>query len=341
MCNCGNNGCGGCGGVSLPAGPAGPNGLNAFTFTTASFVQPTLATAAITIQVSGLGQYTGLWATVGQWIFIEGAGTFVVTARTPTSITIDVPNAAIEALNNAIRTLGQTVIAGKAVSPSGVQGVQGIPGAPGTNGTNATELIAYRINPLVVVPTGASTYTDLLSSAVTIPANSWSANNDVVKLVFIAMGTVGSGSPNFSIHCQYSFRIVINGVPIETTNFAAVMGIIGRNAMLMEVDLIGTMNGGFVDVYLHKQQQAVGGGKFGTEFDFTAGSAYQFQQNSSGGSVVSNTSSGLFSGSIGSINPTINNTLKIDGAYFLIGGGGTNLKELTVPYLRVSVHKAP
>jgi hypothetical protein len=240
MCNCGNNGCGGCGGVSLPAGPAGPNGLNAFTFTTASFDQPTLATAAITIQVSGLGQYTGLWATVGQWIFIEGAGTFVVTARTPTSITIDVPNAAIAALNNAITTLGQPVTAGKAVSPSGVQGAQGIQGVPGTNGTNAVELLAYRVisPPIVTPPLGV--YTDMLSSAVNIPANSWIATGDVVRVSFIAMGTVGTaGAPNN--YRTYSFRVVIGGVVVHTLAVAWQNSKSGVNSMNFEIDFIGVV----------------------------------------------------------------------------------------------------
>ena len=341
MCNCGNNGCGGCGGVSLPAGPAGPNGLNAFTFTTASFAQPYLADPAIVVPVSGLGQYTGLWATVGQWIFIEGAGTFVVTARTPTSITIDVPNAAIAALNNAITTLGQPVTAGKAVSPSGIQGATGATGPAGSDGTNASELIAYRITPPVMVPPGSGTYPDLLASAVTIPANSWNTTGDVVKLVFIAMGTTGTNTATIGTdYVTYQFRIVINGVPIETTATAAIIGKTGLNAMLMEIDLIGIMNGGFVDIYKHKQQTLQGGGVFGAPNNFTVGSTYSFG-NSTFFNNITAQASGIFPGLLGSVNPTVNNTLKIDGTFYNVGTGGTNLRELVVPYLKVSVHKAP
>jgi hypothetical protein len=345
MCNCGNNGCGGnCGGVSLPAGPAGPSGLNAFTFTTASFAQPAFGASAITVSVSGLGQYTGLWATVGQWIFIEEAGTFIVTARTPTSISIQVPSAAIETLNNAIETIGNTVSTNQSVSPSGIQGVQGIQGAPGTNGTNASELIAYRITPPVMVPPGSGTYPDLLASAVTIPANSWNSTGDVVKLVFIAMGTIGTNTATIGTdYVTYQFRIVINGVPIETTATAAIVGKTGLNAMLMEIDLIGIMNGGFVDIYKHKQQTLQGGGVFGAPNNFTVGSTYSFG-NSTFLNTITAQASGIFPGLLGSVNPTVNNTLKIDGTFYnigLLGTGGTNLKELVVPYLKVSVHKAP
>lgn len=337
MCNCGNNGCGGCGGVSLPAGPAGPNGLNAFTFTTASFVQPTLATAAIVVPVSGLGQYTGLWATVGQWIFIEGAGTFVVTARTPTSITIDVPNAAIAALNAAIAAFGSTVTAGKAVSPSGIQGATGATGPAGSNGTNASELIAYRIiAPPIVVPAASGVYTDLLSSAVTIPANSWNATGDVIKLEFIAMGTIGTGSTT-ATYLNFSFRIIINGVAIETTNQFSMEGRTNRNSMFMEIDLIGVMGSPFT-VLSHKKSINVAYGEYGAPNNFTANSQYQHRQPL--GTATYNASTGLATAST-SIDPTVSNTLKIDGAYFEVGGGGTNVRELVVPYLRVSLHKAP
>ena len=337
MCNCGNNGCGGCGGVSLPAGPAGPNGLNAFTFTTASFVQPTLATAAIVVPVSGLGQYTGLWATVGQWIFIEGAGTFVVTARTPTSITIDVPNAAIAALNAAIAAFGSTVTAGKAVSPSGIQGATGATGAPGTNGTNASELIAYRIiTPPIVVPVASGVYTDMLLNPVNIPANSWNATGDVIKLEFIAMGTAGTG-PTASTYLNFSFRIIINGVAIETTNPLAMEGRINKNSMFMEIDLIGFMGSPFT-VLSHKKSVNVAYGEYGFSTNFTANSQYRHIKPT--GTATYDASIGLATAST-SIDPTVSNTLKIDGAYFEVGGGGTNVRELVVPYLKVSLHKAP
>jgi hypothetical protein len=340
MCNCGNNGCGGnCGGVSLPAGPAGPSGLNAFTFTTASFAQPAFGASAITVSVSGLGQYTGLWATVGQWIFIEEAGTFIVTARTPTSISIQVPSAAIETLNNAIETIGNTVSTNQSVSPSGVQGVQGIQGAPGTNGTNASELIAYRIAQTPQVPSSPGTFIDLLDTPVTIPANTWNTTGDLVKLVFVVMGTSGTVLSNFD-YIQYGFRIVINGTPIDTLVMGAAVGKPSLNGLLMEVDLIGVMNGGFVDIYKHKQQQLRGYGSLGTDINFTAGAAYIFMQDPSI-SVWSTASYGLGVGLLGSVNPTVSNTIKIDGAYGVVGTGGTNVRELAVGYLRASVHKAP
>jgi hypothetical protein len=123
---------------------------------------------------------------------------------------------------------------------------------------------------------------------------------------------------------------VVNGTPIDTMVVGSISGRPWLNALLVEVDLIGVMNGGFVDIYKHKQQQMRGLGiSNGIDTNFTAGGSYGFAQIPSI-SVFTTASYGLQVGLLGSINPTVSNTIKIDGTYGVIGTGGTNIKELAI-----------
>ena len=61
--------CENCGNVTLPNGSNGLNGFNAFTVTTSSFILPAVS-ASVNIAVSASGQYTGIWASLGQVIYI-------------------------------------------------------------------------------------------------------------------------------------------------------------------------------------------------------------------------------------------------------------------------------
>lgn len=101
--------------VNIP-GPEGENGndgaagLNAFSITTADFDVPNVGDN-VTVLVGDSS-----WATVGQNVFIQGAGTFSVVSK---------PGAAsmtLEYLNYAGNThSGETISSGAGVSPAGTQ----------------------------------------------------------------------------------------------------------------------------------------------------------------------------------------------------------------------------
>jgi len=98
-------------GFSGQDGTNGTNGVNSFSTLTASFVQPNVAPAAgnsVTISVS-----SSSWMALGQSVFVEQAGFFVVTAiNSTTSITVS--------LKSTAGVLpGQTVTSGRKVSPAG------------------------------------------------------------------------------------------------------------------------------------------------------------------------------------------------------------------------------
>ena len=100
-----------------PRGPAGPTGataaaptagINAFTTLTASFVMPALGVSVVlTVAASG-------WMAVGQTIFIETAGQFVVDAvLSPTSVRV------LRAAFSDNPATSTVIASGKKVSPSG------------------------------------------------------------------------------------------------------------------------------------------------------------------------------------------------------------------------------
>lgn len=92
------------------AGADGAPGVNSFTLTTADFTVPNIGDS-VTIQVGNSS-----WATTGQNVFIQGAGTFQITAK---------PGAAsmtLQYLNYGGNThAGETITAGAQVSPAGTQ----------------------------------------------------------------------------------------------------------------------------------------------------------------------------------------------------------------------------
>lgn len=107
------------------AGAAGANGVNAFTTTTADFVVPAIS-ANVTVQVAN-----NSWMTVGQNVFIEGAGTFeVVSKATTTSVTLTY----LDYDSNTAST--NNITSGAQVSPGGLQPTTPLTIAEG--GTNAS-----------------------------------------------------------------------------------------------------------------------------------------------------------------------------------------------------------
>lgn len=112
------------------AGAAGTNGLNAYTTTTAGFTMP-----AVSSNVS-VAVVASAWATVGQVVFVQGAGHFTVNS---------VPDATHLSLTNlgyAGNAAPTTPIAGSQnVSPAGLKGVDGSSGTPPTlNSLSPTNL---------------------------------------------------------------------------------------------------------------------------------------------------------------------------------------------------------
>jgi len=129
-----SDGCGDCGDLTLGTGPAGLDGQNAFTQTTADFTQPSSG-GDVTVNVSALGQLTGLFAQIGQVLFITGGGYYTVVSSTATVLVLTNLGYA----GNAAPAAVVSFPAG--VSPAGLIGPTGASttGAAGANGT--TELV--------------------------------------------------------------------------------------------------------------------------------------------------------------------------------------------------------
>lgn len=98
------------------------DGKNSYTISTTN----TTIANPMTIAVSNIGQYTGKWALIGQPIFIEGYGTYQVTASTSTSITVAYPPSPY--VGGASYSLGSvdydnsgTIPSGTKISPGGIK----------------------------------------------------------------------------------------------------------------------------------------------------------------------------------------------------------------------------
>lgn len=117
----GPTGSAGSGGGTGPIGPVGPsgaagasgqNGTNAYTSLTSNFTMPAISASGTAV----VGNSD--WATIGQVVFLQGAGTLQVTAK-PSSTQVTLLNPAAYTANVA----GGTVIASPAtLSPSGLIG---------------------------------------------------------------------------------------------------------------------------------------------------------------------------------------------------------------------------
>lgn len=191
MCTCasGND----CGGLTCGEGPAGIDGLNSFTVTTATFTVPTIG-QDVTINVSALGQATGIWARVGQEIFIATAGYYRVVSATATVIVAT----NVGATGNAAAT---TVIAiGSGVSPGGRVGVNGADGA--------SELVT-----LYSATAANTTSFTALHTAQTIAADTFETVGDVMRITFVSIGDiVTTNTP--TDYWRYEHKITLGGIDI-------------------------------------------------------------------------------------------------------------------------------
>lgn len=173
MCNC-TNGCSDCGGLTCGEGAAGLNGLNAYTETTADFTQPSVS-SNVTINVSALGQLTGLWAKVGQKIFVEGGGYYTVVSSTSTTIV------ATNTGETGNASPAATVSFPAGVSPAGVAGVAGAAGSNGSNGSNGTDGTTVLEVDLTEYEEDQNTFGTVTKST-TLAADTWETVDDIVEL---------------------------------------------------------------------------------------------------------------------------------------------------------------
>lgn len=118
-------------GAAGAAGTNGTNGVNAFTTLSANFTMP----ASLATGVASVGSSD--WASIGQIIYLQGAGWLKVTAK-PTAVSITLQN-----LENGTayseNVAGGTIIAsGSSLSPGGLQGPDGASGSTTLNAISPT-----------------------------------------------------------------------------------------------------------------------------------------------------------------------------------------------------------
>jgi len=168
-----NGGCNDCGGLECGTGAAGLDGLNAFTETTANFTVPAIF-SSVAISVSALGQSTGLWAQVGQVIFIVGAGYYKVVSATTVLITAT-------NLGYAGNAAAITVISlGAGVGPAGIEGTAGSAGSAGTDGVT---IMFQNIGISSPATIGSGFTAAVFSNApITIPANTLLTVGDMLRI---------------------------------------------------------------------------------------------------------------------------------------------------------------
>jgi len=227
MCATGCGGCNDCGGVTLPDGPAGIDGKNAFTVTTAAFTVPVIG-SNVTFYVSALGQATGSWAVAGQTIFIVDAGYYLVVSSTYNTITATNLGTTGNAANPTVIALGA------GVSPAGV---------PGVDGVNGTSELVTRFNVLSASTTG---YTPL-HTAYTIPANTFQAAGDIMRITFTSVGTDPDPTGATTNYYEYEHKIEIGGVSLIIGNNGdasfKTSSRVNANGAYLELDLIPTVIG--------------------------------------------------------------------------------------------------
>ena len=202
-----NGGCNDCGGLECGTGAAGLDGLNSFTTTTATFLQPAFGDPAVSVAVSALGQSTGLWGQVGQWIFIEGAGFFKIVTSTTTLLTVIVPSATIQTYNYTLAGSGATIAIGEGVSPAGIEGATGAAGAAST--------VAGPIgpaNPAVLEvdfteQITAQTSYSAVQKSFAVPADTWETVDDVVRLECLFVAT-DSTTGYYTIRVELDSNVV-------------------------------------------------------------------------------------------------------------------------------------
>lgn len=326
--NCGTcNDC--CGGLVLPDGPAGVDGQNAYTVTTANFTIPAVG-ANVSVSVSALGQSTGLWAQVGQVIYIQGAGYYEVVSATATVIVAE----NLGYTGNAAPT---TVIAlGAGVSPGGVAGTNGSTGATGAAGADGTTILGYERD--------GGNFTSLTYTQIrgpyAIPANSWESVGDTVRVKLLLYGS-NDGTPDATNHIRFNFKMKVGATDVVALPSGSTEYAIRSNdflhAILVEVDLVAKSFAPFVLEVVPK------GNLLGL---YTLGVMTHTPGTS--GLFAAGTISGLGSSSMqyqpsvfitSGIDPTISNDFSVEGKHTVVGTGGSTSAEFACPFSLVELLK--
>jgi hypothetical protein len=229
-----NGGCNGsCGNLECGTGPAGLDGQNSFNFTTADFTQPAVG-STVTIDVSALGQMTGLFAKVGQVIFVEGGGYYEVVSSTTT--TIELEN--LGYTGNALPTSTVSFPAG--VSPAGLVGPQGPAGANGSAGADGTSQLVTGYFATAATGTSFSP----LHTAQTLPSTSgdllFPSTGSILRIHLAAVLAAVSGNSS-SDYWKGDIEIVLDGTTIVlpiSSPFLSTRSYAPFNGMTAIVDIV-------------------------------------------------------------------------------------------------------
>jgi hypothetical protein len=209
--NC-SNGCSSCGNLEVGTGPAGLDGQNAYTKTNLGFNQPSSVGVPVVVSVDADGQLTGLWAKVGQTIFIEGGGYYEVISSTTTTITVEIPDAATLAYNHALTAGGDSVSFPAGVSPAGLIGPQGATGGSTTGQDGTTQLVS-----LWGATAASGTSFSALHSVINLPSSGaallWPTIGSVLRIHLASVMSTVSGN-DLTNHWRGEVQIVLDGVSL-------------------------------------------------------------------------------------------------------------------------------
>jgi hypothetical protein len=168
------------------------NGQNAFTATSASFVQPSVG-STVTVNVSNLGQLSGLWVGLGVIVYVVGGGYYEVTdvSGSPQSFVLENLGYA----GNA--SPGATVPQGSLFSPGGLRGV------PGASGSAASSVLFN--NHTAVTLLGSAGSSPQAAFTYSMPDGTFAPDNSILSVDFLVDRTVlasQGGSMTLSIGGQ-------------------------------------------------------------------------------------------------------------------------------------------
>jgi hypothetical protein len=274
---------------------------------------------------------TGLFAKVGQVIFVEGGGYYEVVSSTTT--TIELEN--LGYTGNASPTSTVSFPAG--VSPGGVAGAAGAAGANGSAGANGVSLLFKRLTGSLQASTS---YVNLLAGTNGITANRWQNVGDTVRLSFLGIGVANAASTLPIINgaagnrMEFDFRVTVGGVTCATilggAYNPALSSVVGSNGLDAVIDLIAVNMSPFT-LAVHFKKISIGSAVSG-------GSSY-LVGSIAGFPLTANFQTGDPSATITGIDPTTTNLVEIQGRHTVIGTGGGASGQVAVPYAMAELFK--